>query len=123
MEFVNFKENACVNGIMFYQDSVFSPKTIPLKSQLRFVLFNTGSYDARLYAYENDMLYNYAIPAYFGKGFRTYLNVSYHISPAINLWFKLSNTSWSDREIISSGNNEIEGKNLTEVKFQVRLKF
>lgn len=123
VEYVTFTKETSENGIMFFQDFVYSPKIIPLKSYLRFVLFNTDSYNTRVYAYENDLLYNYAIPAYYGKGFRTYLNFSYKISPFMDLWFKLSNTSWSDRETISSGNSEISGKNLTEVKIQVRLKF
>ena len=123
VELINFKDYETVNGLMFFQDVAYSPAKLPLKSYIRFVVFNTGSYDARVYAYENDLLYNYSIPAYYGKGLRAYLNVSYNISPTIGCWFKLSNTHWTDRETISSGNNEMEGKNLTEVKLQVRLKF
>ena len=123
VEVINFKDYESVNGLMFFQDLVYSPAKLPLKSYLRFVIFNTGSYDARVYAYENDLLYNYSVPAYYGKGIRAYMNLSYKVSPMIGLWLKLSNTHWTDRETISSGNNEIEGENLTEVKLQLRLKF
>ena len=74
---------------MFFQDLVYSPAKLPLKSYVRFVVFNTGSYDARVYAYENDLLYNYSVPAYYGKGMRAYMNLSYKVSPMIGLWLKL----------------------------------
>ncbi len=122
-EYVLFKDESDSHGFMFYQDLVYKPIPIPLTGYARFALFNTQSYDSRVYAYENDLLYTYSIPAYHGKGFRAYLNFSYTISKNLSLWCKLSNTHWTDRESISSGNNEIDGKNLTEVKFQARLKF
>ena len=75
-----------------------------------------------IYAYENDILYTFSIPAYYGKGIRTYLNLQYHISPKIDFWFKIANTGYTDRDAISSGYNEIAGSRRTELKFQLRLK-
>jgi len=110
------------NGLMIFQDIQFSPVKIPINISARIAWFNTDSYNSRIYAYENDILYSFSIPAFYGNGFRTYLNLNYKISKNIDCWFKIANTSWNDRDVISSGYNEIQGKNKTELKFQLRLK-
>ena len=89
----------------------------------RLAWFSTDSYNTRIYAYENDLLYTYSIPAYFGKGIRSYLNLKYSINKNTDCWFKMANTSWNDRETSGSGYNEINGRHKTELKFQLRWKF
>lgn len=110
------------NGIVLYQDVQISPQNIPFAISARLAWFSTDSYHSRIYAYENDMLYTFSIPAYYGKGFRTYLNLKYKITSKIDCWFKVANTSWNDRKTIGSGYNKIDGNNKTELKFQLRLK-
>ncbi len=110
------------NGFLVFQDIQFHPLKIPLKITGRIAYFKTDSYNSRIYAYENDLLYTFSIPSFYGTGFRTYLNLSYKISKNLDCWFKIANTSWSDRDVISSGYNEILGNNKTEIKFQLRLK-
>jgi hypothetical protein len=110
------------NGYMIFQDIQYSPIKIPLKVSGRLAWFSTDSYNSRIYAYENDILYTFSIPSFYGKGFRTYLNLNYKIAKNIDFWFKVGNTLWNDRDVISSGYNEIQGNNKTELKFQLRLK-
>ena len=110
------------NGFMVFQDLQFKPRKVALSATARIAWFSTDTYDARIYAYENDLLYTFSIPSYYGKGIRTYLNLQYQISQKIDLWFKIANTSWNDRTTISSGYNEINGNNRTELKLQLRLK-
>ncbi|GAB1453505.1 helix-hairpin-helix domain-containing protein [Draconibacterium sp.] len=109
-------------GLMLFQDIQFSPIKNPLNISARIAWFDTDSYNSRIYAYENDLLYTFSIPAFYGNGFRTYLNLGYKISKNIDCWFKIANTSWNDRDVISSGYNEISGNNKTELKLQLRLK-
>ena len=122
-EYSFYKETGTEHGFMIYQDFIFSPEKLPFTANARIAYINTDSYNTRIYAYENDLLYNYSMPAYFGKSIRAYLNLKYRISGNLDAWFKISNTSFSDRETISSGHNEISGKNITEVKIQIRLRF
>lgn len=110
------------NGFMIFQDIQFVPEKIPMNISTRFAWFSTDSYNSRIYAYENDILYAFSIPAYYGKGFRTYINLKLKITDKIDFWVKVANTAWNDRNIISSGYNEIQGSNKTELKFQLRLK-
>ncbi|VAW15192.1 hypothetical protein MNBD_BACTEROID01-468 [hydrothermal vent metagenome] len=122
-EYAFYKKYKKEYGFLLYQDVVYSPVKIPFKGYMRVAVFKTDSYNSRIYAYENDLLYNYSIPAYYGNGFRVYLNTSYKFSTFLGVWLKLSNTTYSDRESIGSGYNEVDGRNLTEVKIQARLKF
>lgn len=109
-------------GLLIFQDIGFTPNKIPIKTTFRIAWFSTDSYNSRIYAYENDLLYTFSIPAYYGKGYRTFLNLNYKITKTIDLWFKIANTHWTDRNTISSGYNTISGNNKTELKFQIRLK-
>ncbi len=123
IEHVYYKGQETENGFLIFQDIQFSPLKFPVDLSARLAWFDTESYNSRIYAYENDILYTFSIPAYYGRGFRTYLNLKYEITDKLDCWAKISNTHYTDREIISSGHNEIQGNNKTELKFQLRLKF
>ncbi|WP_346862136.1 helix-hairpin-helix domain-containing protein [uncultured Draconibacterium sp.] len=122
-EHVYYRGQKKENGFLVFQDAQFQPQNTPLTIAARIAWFSTESYDSRIYAYENDILYTFSIPPYYGKGFRTYFNLSYKISDKIECWAKAANTHWTDRESISSGLNLIDGNNKTELKIQLRLKF
>ncbi|MDX8341426.1 helix-hairpin-helix domain-containing protein [Draconibacterium sp. IB214405] len=122
-EHVYYKDDESENGFLLFQDIQFKPQEFPMNLAARLAWFHTESYNSRIYAYENDILYAFSIPAYYGNGFRGYLNLKYQAAKKIECWLKLANTWWIDREIISSGYNEIAGHHKTELKFQLRLKF
>ena len=88
----------------------------------RFGLFDTD-YNARIYSYENDILYGYSIPAYVGKGFRTYFNIRYTVvENFIDIWIRYSQFGYVDKENIGTQLTEINGNNKSEVKLQMRIK-
>jgi hypothetical protein len=47
---------------------------------------------------------------------------SYKITDNITAWLRIANTSFSNRESIGSGGEEIYGNNKTDVKAQVVIK-
>ena len=110
-------------GYVIYQDISYSSLSNPFSFSLRYALFDTDSYNSRIYAYENDVLYAFSIPAYSGRGTRFYLSTKYHISRGVDLWVRYAQTYYNDREEISSGKDLIEGRVKSEVKVQLRLKF
>ncbi|MGM0530614.1 MAG: helix-hairpin-helix domain-containing protein [Bacteroidota bacterium] len=118
--FVRSSESS--SGLMFYQDICFKPENGPLGFDIRYAVFDTDSYKDRIYAYENDVLYAFSVPAYYGKGYRTYINLKYGYRNT-DWWLKLARTGYTDRETIGTGLNQIEGNTKTSVNFQVRLKF
>lgn len=109
-------------GYMVYQDIFYSLVRIPLTANIRFAVFDTDTYNARIYAYESDMLYAYSIPAYYSKGTRFYINVKYSVTKNIDLWIRYSQTYFSDLNVISSGLSEIQGNTKSELKAQVRIR-
>jgi len=110
-------------GFLIYQDINYLFQKIPLKLNFRYAIFDTEDYDVRIYAYENDILYGFSIPAYYSKGMRTYFNLSYEISDKISLWFKYSQTFYSDMQTIGSGKDEIDANKKSQIKLQLRYIF
>jgi hypothetical protein len=123
VEFSFYQDEEFNQGFMIYQDLVFKPKFIPLKAQIRLAFFDTDNYDTRIYAYENDVLYAFSVPAYSGKGLRYYFNLSYRINRNFSVWLRFSQTYFTDRVVISSGLAEIDGRTRSEIKVQLRAKF
>ncbi|MEQ9440478.1 MAG: helix-hairpin-helix domain-containing protein [Cyclobacteriaceae bacterium] len=93
------------------------------KTDLRFALFDAEDYDTRLYLYENDLLYTFSIPAYYGRGSRTYWVLRYKLNRHVSFWSKVGRTVYEDRSVISSGLEAIEGHTRTDVRCQIILKF
>lgn len=111
------------NGFLVFQDVIYQFPTTDLKLYGRFASFNTDGFDSRVYAYENDLLYNFSVPAFYGKGVRWYAMASYEVIDDLKIWLKGSQTIFSNRESISSGNTEINGNTRTDVKMQLQWKF
>jgi hypothetical protein len=116
-------ENKQKQGFLIYHDIIFKKNHSPFSFSFRYCLFDTDDYDTRIYAYENDMLYNYSIPFFYYKGRRYYLNFHYKINKLIEIWLRYSETYLINRNIISSGPTQINGNTKSEVKIQVRILF
>jgi hypothetical protein len=114
--------NSESKGYVVYQDLSYKPKTIPMTFSLRYALFDTDDYNSRIYAYENDILYSFSVPAYYGKGSRFYIMTKVKLRKNIDFWLRFSQTYFTDRSVISSGLTEIEGNIKSEIKFQIRIK-
>jgi hypothetical protein len=111
------------SGFVMYQDLHFKELSSPLSFSLRYALFDTESYNSRIYAYENDVLYAFSIPPYYGRGSRFYLLTKYHLRRGLDLWFRYARTIYTDRTSIGSGKEEIPAPHRSEIKAQLRLKF
>lgn len=110
-------------GYMIYQDVFYDLIKVPLSLNMRFAIFETDSYDARIYAYESDILYAFSIPAYYSKGTRMYFNLKYSISEFMDIWLRYAQSYYSNTDVISSGLNQINGNTKSEIKAQVRIRF
>ncbi len=123
LENVWYRYPDCERGILLFQDFGWTPSKPELTLNARFSWFRTASYNARIYTYENDLLYNFSTFAFFGEGIRLYLNMRYRFSSSLDGWLKVAQTAYSDRDEISSGHSRIEGNSKTEVKIQFRYRF
>jgi hypothetical protein len=110
-------------GYLLYHDIILRPFEKPFDITLRYALFDTDTYDERIYAYENDVLYAFSIPAYYYKGSRFYLLFKYEITDWMDFWVRFATTWYSNQNTIGTGLDEIDGSSRSEIKAQVRLKF
>lgn len=125
VEYTTYREqNAeAEHGYVIYQDVTYRKLGKKISFTGRYALFQTESYNARMYAYENDMLYAYSIPSYYNRGTRVYALVNYDITRNIELWFRIAQTFYNNQDVISEGSlTEIQGNRKTEAKIQIRVK-
>ncbi|MCX2483925.1 ComEA family DNA-binding protein [Pedobacter sp. MR2016-24] len=110
-------------GILIYQDMEYKVMSAALSANLRLAWFSTPSYNARIYAYEDDVLYASGSGLYSGKGFRTYLNLKYRLTRQLYLWSKIAVYYYPGQLTTGSGLDEISGNKKSEIKLQLRYQF
>jgi predicted porin len=126
IELVDYKfdQDRTEKGFMVYQDVAFSKMNSKLSFTLRYALFQTDSYDARIYAYESEMPGVYSIPSYYERGSRFYLLLDYSFNRHIEVWVRYAQTVFDNKDGISEGSlTGINGNTKSEIKAQVRFKF
>ena len=121
MNTFRYASRSTSNGYVFMQDIEGSIKRLQLKGRIAF--FSTDDYDSRIYAYENDVLYAVSLPAYYGKGFRTYLIARYGINRNLDLWLRFARTQLNNATSIGSGTDQINAPHKSDLKAQVRYRF
>jgi hypothetical protein len=124
VELISFrKKNERQSGKLIYSDISYQPMKKSWGLIGRYQYFETDDYESRIYAYENDVLYNFSIPSFSGKGSRFYGIISYEISKQISVWLKFARTIYEDRNTVGSGADMITGNRKTELRVQVRWEF
>jgi len=125
IELVDYKRgnNPVEKGYFIYQDVLFKPLSKPFDITLRYALFDTDSYNSRIYAYENDVLYSYSIPSFYYRGSRAYGIVRYQYKKLFDVWVRYGYWLYNNRTVIGSGLSEIQGNRKSEIKIQIRFKF
>lgn len=121
-EYVINTQKEKTNGFIMYADLNYKTLNGKFSASMRYAWFDTDTYDDRIYAYENDMLYQFTVPAYYYQGSRVYLLLSYKITDKLSCWLRISNSNFSNQETIGSNGETIYGNNKTEVKAQVSWK-
>ncbi|MEI7828309.1 MAG: helix-hairpin-helix domain-containing protein [Prolixibacteraceae bacterium] len=123
IEYVGYRYQAIKEkGYLIFQDFIYSP-SLKFKCWFRVARYSTDGYNSRVYSYENDLLYYFAIPEFHGKGWRTYLNLKWQPCRLITLYFKGGYTIREGAAFLGSGNDTTQGNHRFEVRSQVCLKF
>lgn len=101
-------------GYLLCQDFSCSYRNVPLRLWFRYALCSTAGWDSRLYAWENDLLSSFSVPALYGEMTRSFVMVSWKPAERVEARLKYAFTE--------SGN--ITGRGLKhELKGQVRMVF
>lgn len=124
VEYVTIKRpsNTPESGIIITQDLLYKPKSSPIDISLRYALFDTDSYDTRIYTFESNALYVFSVPAYYYKGSRAYALIRYTFLRKFDLWVRYGVSIFANRTSLGSGAEEIMGNTKTDVTIQLRMK-
>ena len=124
VEYSRYKrgERDVEQGFMMYQDVIYNPTNFPLSFSARLAYFDTETYNSRIYAFENDVLYAYSFPAYYYRGVRAYLTLRYNIYKGIDAWFRVGNLFYSNRDNVGSGLEQTPSNHRTDIKVQLRFR-
>ena len=122
-EFSFFEKASSSRGMLVYQDVIWKPIAKPFSFTARYSLFDINSFDARIYAYENDLLYEFYIPFFQNRGSRFYINTRYRIARNYTFEFRIGRTYLQNVDVIGSGNDLINGNTRTEIKTQLKIRF
>ncbi len=115
-------EARAAHGFLLFQDVRLHP-TSTLTLDLRYALYQTDGYDARLYAYEYDVRYGFSIPALYGRGVRQYAVLRWTPATPITLEARYAVTRREDVTSLGSGLDATPGNRASEIKAQLIWKW
>jgi hypothetical protein len=123
IEFSRFtRSNTTSHGWMIYQDFIFKPQGSSISFTGRIALFDTDNFDTRIYAYENDILYEFRIPFFQQQGTRFYIHSRYKASRRLTLEGRFDRTYFNNIDEIGSSGEKILGNTRSEIKLQLVYK-
>ncbi len=120
LEFSFYSKQGSEKGFFMAQDVIYKPSMKPYELNGRMAYFKTDGYNSRIYAYENDLLYSFSIPANYGNGIRGYLNFQVHLGDRFTLWLKFASTR---KFALNNGEELIAATKKSDLKIQIRYQF
>lgn len=109
-------------GFLTFFDVFYKPLLKPFSANMRLQYFETDDFNSRIYAYENDVLYGFSIPAFSDIGYRYYFNINYDLSKKLSVWGRWSQLINKRSNRLGSGLDEIQGNKRSEIKVQILWK-
>ena len=117
-------------GFIFFTDVLVKPSFKPYSFSGRLQYVETDGYNSRLYAWENTVMYNFSVPASFGKFFRYMVNVNYrimnknasrHDNTGCMLSFSFAHAVYTSKTTVDAQNPAVETPGKTSMKLQFIL--
>jgi len=120
IEFSFYSKQSSEKGVLVYQDVAFKPLQKSFAMNGRLAWFSTDGYNSRLYAYENDLLYSFSVPALYGNGIRAYFNFQQKLGNKFTLWLKCATTHQFAQ---NADEMNVDSSTKSEIKLQIRYQF
>jgi Helix-hairpin-helix motif len=117
-------------GFLLFTDVNFHPPFKPFKLVGRLLFFETGGYDSRIYAVENDVLSGFSVPAFSGKGMHYTANFYFKpgmigktrkLKKEIGIWISLAQTVFAGNSEWINMNDKITRRQKTGLRIQLLL--
>lgn len=110
------------SGFLIYQDIIVKPQGNRYQLNLRYALFNTDSFNERIYAHEDDLPLSYSVVPYYYSGSRFYVTGKYSISGSTDIWLRYSYDFYPGKVSTGTGNDKMEGNTRSEISIQLMLR-
>lgn len=109
-------------GTLIFQDlGILAVKGLHLNARL--VIFDTDSFDSRIYEFENDVRGAFLNPALFGKGIRYYVVARFELAAGMKIEMKYAATMKEGVRAIGTGPALIDGDTESRVTVQCDVIF
>jgi hypothetical protein len=124
-EWVRFTETNQKPGIGFmaYQDVVYTNLIKHWDLTARFSLFDVNDYDARIFVYEDNVLYDYTYTTLNNRGIRWYILAHYRFFRGLDAYARVAQTYYDDLNTIGSGADAISSNHKTEITVEMKYVF
>ncbi|MCK9618281.1 MAG: helix-hairpin-helix domain-containing protein [Lentimicrobiaceae bacterium] len=108
-------------GLVIYPMLMYANEMYKWTACSGYGLFDTESYNERIYIYENDVPYSFSIPSLYGKGSRFFILLKYSFTNNIKGYFKYSRSFFT--RVPGSGSDEgsIYSPHKSEVKVLLQI--
>jgi hypothetical protein len=110
-------------GFVIYQDINYKRLGSRATFTLRYAIMDCPDWNARIYAYENDVLYAFSILPYTGRGSRVYGMVKWDVARGVDLWVRYGAFLYNQTRIITEQSAEPNELIKSDVHLQLRLQF
>jgi hypothetical protein len=115
-------ENRREEGFMFYNELLYKPLQSSIEGGFRVMFFDTDSYAARIYTFENN-LPSGTIPAFYGQGWRLFANARVRTRKNISFWLRAGQTIFFNKGLIINGLNTASQSNSLDLAGQINWMF
>ena len=113
----NNNEDGKYNSYLFYQDILYNSIDRHYSLAFRYEIFNAE--EGSVYAYENDVLYSFAIGGLSDKGIRTYIVGKIKLFERMQVSAKIGLTYYDKKTEIGSGLETINNNWRSDYKIQL----
>lgn len=110
-------------GWMIAQSAGWKPGALPVQADLYMAYFHTDDFNSRISSYEKNILYAFNMPSFYGKGMRLSFSFRWNILKIASVSAKLAHTYYSDRNVIGTDTEEINGSGKTDLYMLLQYKF
>lgn len=117
------KEGERSQGFVIYQDINYKRLGSKATLTLRYALMDCPDWNARIYAYENDVLYAFSILPYTGKGSRVYGMVKWDVARGVDMWVRYGAFLYNQSRVVTAETADPTERIKSDVHLQVRFQF
>lgn len=115
-----YKTDQISLGGMIQQRMEYRFERVPIVLQTMVEWFDARNWNNRMYAYENDVLYGFSIPASYGQGGRWYVNARWKINEHYALYLKTAETVYTKKWMTEKN---LANQTKTDIHLMLRITY